>query len=170
MWRYKLDFIVFVGISVLFMPFFGLSSTIDPVLMPRFFAWAILSLVLSIFFLIRLCIKPDSVDCSVLRRLIFPVFLGYFLFSLISLTKAVNLTEGVYEVLKISVAIVYLFLATVILSRNKDYIPTLIKVVVISVVILSLTGFYEYFTQFFPKHGICNIKGTMGQKNQFSSP
>lgn len=168
MWLYKLDFVL-LGISVLFIPFFGLSSTIDPVLMPRFFAWTILSLVLSFFFLIRLCISPDSIDRSILRRIIFPVFLAYFLFSMISLTKAVNLTEGLYEVLKISVSIVYLFLAAVILSRNKDYIPALIKIVVISAVILSLIGFYEYFTIFFQKRAICNITGTMGQKNQYSS-
>lgn len=155
------------------MPFFVLSSTIDPVLMPRFFAWGIMSLLLSLFFLIRLCIRPDSIDCTILRRIIFSAFLGYFLFSLISLTKAVNVTEGVYEVLKISVSIVYLFLATVILSRNKDYIPTLIKAVLISAVILSLTGYYEYFTRFFFEHGNShinfdyNIRGTMAQGNLF---
>ncbi len=169
MWRHKLDFIILVGISVLFMPFFGLSSTIDPVLMPRFFVWGIMSLVLSLLFLIRLSVRPDSIDCGILRRIIFPAFLGYFLISLLSLTKATNITEGLYEVLKISLSIVYLFIATVVLSKNKDYIPTLVKAVIISATILSLIGFYEYFTRFFPKHVICNITGTMAQKNQFSS-
>lgn len=169
MWRDKLDFIFLVGISVLFIPFFRLSSTIDPVLTPRFFVWSITCLVLIISFVIQLCISSKNIDCSILRRIIFPVFCAYLLFSIISFIKAVNITEGVYEVLKILVSAVYLFIATIILSKNKNYIPALAKVVIVSVTTLSLIGIYEYFTRFFPKHGMCHITGTMAHRNQFSS-
>jgi hypothetical protein len=66
-------------------------------------------------------------------------------------------------------SIVYLFIATVILSKNKNYIPTLAKVVILSVTILSLIGVYQYLRYFYPTGEPCNITGTMAQRNQFSS-
>lgn len=158
------DFCILVGTSVFFVPLFGSSLTIDPVLTPRFCVWGILSIILSLFFLIRLSFKPNTIDRSILRRMIFPAFLGYFLFSLISLTKAVNVTEGVYEVLKISLSIVYLFLATVILSRNKNYIPIIVKAVMATATILSAIGVYEYV-----KYGSFDYTATMANSNQLSS-
>jgi O-antigen ligase len=162
-------FYVLTVTTLLLIPYFGLSSTIDPVLMPRFFVWALMSFIVFTSLAIQLYKNPDSIDWTILRRNIFPVYLGYFLFSSISIIKAVNVTEGVYEVLKVLLSLVFLFIATVILSENKNYILILVRVVIVSAIILSLIGFYEYFEHFFLKPGICNITGTMAQKNQFSS-
>ena len=167
--RGTFDFLVLVGVCVLFLPFFGSVATIDPVLMPRFFVWSILTFVLFALFLIRLCISPAGIDTGILRRRIFSAFAGFMLFSAISLTKAVNITEGVYEVVKIFVSLVFLFLATVILTANRDHIGILAKAVVISAAVLSLIGFYQYFKHFSHTSGIPNITGPMAQKNQFAS-
>ncbi|MHC4175123.1 MAG: O-antigen ligase family protein [Planctomycetota bacterium] len=169
--KYSTSFVFYVLIvsTLLFIPYFGLSSTIDPVLMPRFFVWALITFIVFTSLAIQLYKNPDSIDWAILRRNIFPAFLAYFIFSAISLIKAVNVTEGVYEVLKIFLSVVFLFLATVILSKNRNYIPFLVRTVIISATILSLIGFYEYFEYFFQKPGICMITGTMAQKNQFSS-
>jgi len=163
------DFFILTCVTVLFIPFFGLSSTIDPVLTPRFLAWSIAVFLLLVSFLIQLCKNSDKIDYSILRRMIFPAFLGYLLFSLISLTKALNITEGIYEILKLLVSIVYVFLATIILSKNKNYISILIKTIIIAAKILSLIGLYEYFTYGFGESGLYPITGTMAQRNQFSS-
>ena len=116
MWRRSADFLILISISVLFIPFFGLRSTIDPVLMPRFLVWSLMSLVLFVSVAIQICKKTNSLDLSILRRILFPAFLGYFLFSAISLFKTPNITEGIYEVLKVYVSVVYLFVATIILT------------------------------------------------------
>ena len=163
------DFFILTCVTVLFIPFFGLSSTIDPVLTPRFLVWSIVVFALLVSFLIQLCKNSDKIDYSILRRMIFPAFLGYLLFSLISLAKALNITEGIYEILKILVSIVYLFLATVILSKNRNYIPILIKTIIVAATALSLIGLYDYFTYGFGVSGLYPITGTMAQRNLFSS-
>jgi O-antigen ligase len=104
--------------------------------------------------------------------MIFPLFLGYFLFSVISLTKAVNITEGVYEVLKISLSLVYLFVATVILNRNRNYHSILVKAVIVTATVLSSIGIYQYFLIAFHKSGVYilnSVCATMASKNQLSS-
>jgi len=167
-----LDFSILIVTSVFFIPFFGLRSSIDPVLMPRFLVWGIMSFILLASFTIQLCKNPNSLDYSILKRIIFPLFLGYFLFSLISLTKAVNITEGIHEVLKIFLSLVYLFVAIVLLNKNKNYKFILVKAVIVTATILSSIGIYQYFLYAFQKSGInilCSVSATMAHKNQLSS-
>ncbi len=168
----QLSFFILIGITVLFIPFWGLSSTLDPVLTPRFFVWGIMLFVLSTLFVIRLYENPNSIDYSVLRRATFFAFLGYFLFSLISLTKAINITEGIYELVKIFLSIVYLFIATTILNERKNRIPILVKAVVVTATILSAIAICQYFLHAFNKPGIdvlYSVRATMAHKNQLSS-
>ncbi len=56
------DFFILTCVAVLFVPFFGLSSTIDPVLTPRFLVWSILVFILSVSFLTQLCRKNSETD------------------------------------------------------------------------------------------------------------
>lgn len=166
------DFFVLLVASVFFIPFFGTRLSIDPVLAPQFLAWSTITLILLVSFTIQLCTNPDRLDCSVLRRIIFPLFLGFFSFSLISLAKAVNITEGVYETLKIFVSLVYLFFATVILSRNRNYYSILAKAVIVTAAILSLIALWQYFLSAFRKPGInvlLLVSATMAHKNLLSS-
>lgn len=160
----RVDFFILIGITVFFMPFFGSSSTLDPVLTTRFLVWGIMLFVLSTRFAIRLHRNPDDINCSVLRRMIFPVFLGYFLFSLISLIKAVNVTEGIYEILKIFLSIASLFVATIILGKQKNYIPILVKAVIAAAMLLSVLGIEEYLRCDSALYSV-----TMANPNQLSS-
>lgn len=161
------DFFILTSISVLFIPFFGLSLTIDPVLMPRFCVWGIMTFVLLVSFIVQLWLKPENSNYSVIRRSVLIAFLGYLLFSMISLIKAANITEGIYEILKIFLSIIYLIIVTVILQTNKKYITTFVKAITILAAILSSIGFFEYFKYFFGEPG-CSITGTMAQRDLFS--
>lgn len=166
------DFFILVSITVLFVPFFGTRLSIDPVLMPRFLMWSAATFILLVSFTIQLWRNPNSLDYSVLRRMIFPVFLGYFFFSLVSLIKAVNVTEGIYEVLKIFVSLTYLFTATIILNRNRNYHSILVKAVLVTATILSSITLYQYFQIAFHKSGVSilnSISATMASRNQLSS-
>ncbi|MFH1614707.1 MAG: LamG-like jellyroll fold domain-containing protein [Planctomycetota bacterium] len=91
-------------------------------------------------------------------------FLGYFLFSAISLFKAINITEGIYEVLKIFLSIVYLFVATIILSKNRNYISILVKAVITMATVLSALSIYQYL-----RYDSIDCCATMANKNQLSS-
>ncbi|MHC4527045.1 MAG: O-antigen ligase family protein, partial [Planctomycetota bacterium] len=163
-WIGNIDFLSLIGVTILFIPFFGLGSSIDPVLMPRFCLWATVSSVLLMCFMVRLYTTPDSIDHNVARRSIFVAFLGYLLFSAISLTKAVNITEGIYDVSKIGLSVVYLFVAAVVLGRNRNFISVLVKAVTVSATVLSAIGVYQYL-----RHGSIDYCATMANKNQLSS-
>jgi O-antigen ligase len=164
-WRDNVDFFVLIGVTVLVAPFFGSSLTIDPVLAPRFLLWGITSLALCISLVLQLYRTPERIDWSIARRAIFAAFLGYLLFSAISLSRAVNITEGVYEVLKTFLSVAYLFIAAVILGRNRNYIPTLAKAVTATATVLCVIGIYQYL-----QYGACDYYcGTMANTNQFSS-
>jgi O-antigen ligase len=167
-----LDFFVLIVASVFFIPFFGTGLSIDPVLASQFLAWSTVTFILLASFTVQLCKNPERLDCSVLRRMIFPLFLGYFSFSLISLTKAVNITEGIHETLKIFVSLVYLFVATVILNRNRNYYSILAKAVIVTATILSLIALCQYFLYAFRKSGVevlLLVSATMAHKNLLSS-
>jgi O-antigen ligase len=166
------DFSILIIITVLFMPFFGTGLSIDPILMPQFLLWSVSIFILLVSFTIQLWRNSDSLDYSVLRRMIFPLFLGYLFFSSVSLIKAVNVTEGVYEVLKIFVSFVYLFIATILLSRNRNYYSILVKTVIVTATILSLIAIYQYFLYAFYESGVnvlYSITSTMAHKNLLSS-
>lgn len=167
-----LDFSILIVASVFFIPFFGTSLSIDPVLMPQFLMWSVATFVLLVSFAIQLLMNSNRLDCSILRRVIFPLFLGYFLFSLISLTGAVNVTEGIFEVLKIFVSFVYLFIATIILNKNRNYCSILVKMVLITAAILSLIAVCQYFLYAFCEPGVnvlYSITSKMAHKNLLSS-
>ena len=167
-----LDFFILAVTSVFCIPLFGLSSSIDPVLTCRFLLWSVMTCVLLVLFTVRLCRNPDIPDCAVMRNAIFPLFLGYLVFSAISLTHAVNVTEGIYEVLKIFVSLIYLFTATIILKKDRRYYSILVKAVLVMATILSLIAVWQYFQVAYHESGIdilYLISSTMAHKNLLSS-
>jgi len=158
------EFSILVGITVLFMPFLGTGLTIDPVLMPRFVIWSLATFILCVCFAIRLCTKAGAADINILRRMIFFAFGGYFLFILISLSKATNITEGVHEALKTFVSIAYLFFAANILKNNKSYIPILVKTMITAAVLLCAISIFECI-----KNNYVFESATMAHRNLLSS-
>jgi O-antigen ligase len=167
-----LSYLILIGTSILFIPFFGLSSTLDPALTPRFFAWSVMVFVLFLIKLWQVHKYPATMDLSILRRLIFPFFFGFLVFSISSLIKAENIGEGIHEVLRIILSILFLLITSVILLNNNKPIPTLIKASIVSALALSLIGIYQYYIIAYGKQGytiLYSIPGTMANKNQFSS-
>jgi O-antigen ligase len=171
-WYKNLDCYILISVTILFIPFFGLKTTIDPVLMPQFFVWAVVLLVLFVLLTLRIFGNPMKADFGILQRGIFISFLAYFLFAVVSLVQATNKTEGIYEVLRISLCIVYLFLMTIVLSRDKCYLLFSIKAVTVTALILSTITIYQYFLCAFSKSGIqalSQVCATMANKNLLSS-
>lgn len=163
MWRHNVDFFVLIGTTVLFIPFLGLSLAIDPVLMPRFLVWAA-----ALSFLVATAIiqwrTNNENDYSVLRLGVFPTFTAYFVLSLLSLVKAVNTTEGVYEVLRVFLCLVYVSIAATLLIRKRDYSSILARAVALATVGLSAITMYYYLV--IGKIDQCPV---MANKNLLSS-
>ena len=141
-------------------------NTLDPASSPRFLAWGILILCLLLFTLIKSGGSQGHFRPSVLRRAIFPVFAGYFFWSCVSLVRASSGTDGIFSLLKVLLAIIFLYAATVILSGGWTRRIFLARVVTVLSGIISLIGICQYFGlgfQWIPGNFV--IYSTMAHKN-----
>jgi len=162
----------FVGVSVLIIPLLFSNSTIDPVTLPRFVILAVSLLTLTLMIVIQSKNHRFNIDLSIIRRMVFPVLLGYLFFSAISLTQALNITEGIFELTKISLSIVFLYIGTIILHQKEDNIILLVKAIIITAIVLSIIGIGQYYQIAFdsiPGKREFVPYGTMANKNLFSS-
>lgn len=166
----QIDLLVLVAGAVLIIPYLYSTATIDAVLLPRFLAWSILTFVLTFIILIKIWRNKKGLDPSIIRRAIFPVFGCYLCVSLISLSKAGNLTEGVFEWLKVFLCFAFLYSSTLIIDGSKDSAKILTKSVVVMGMILAFIGICQYYHLAFnslPGNDV--IYGTMAHRNLFAS-
>src|SRR5210317_1720888 len=98
----------------------GLFSnlTLDPVLLPRFFAWSIFVLGLVFIITIQVARSQTGFDFGVIYRAIFPAFICYLAISGLSLIKAINLAGGVFEWLKLFLFTAFFYSAVLIILNN----------------------------------------------------
>ncbi len=154
-------------IPIILIPFLFYVSTLDPVSVPQFLALSVATSVL--IFIMSFQIRYDT-DSAVLYRAVFPIFFCYLLASAISLTKAVNLTEGIFEWLKLFLNMAFFYAASQILGRHKNEFLILTRAVIISGMmhsVIALCQYYDIAFTFIP--GNFNICGTMANKNLLAS-
>ncbi len=178
--------IILIAAAVFIIPLLFSFSTIDPVLLPKFLAWAILVFVLIL--MISVSKSPSEGGVSTLRsalirkgnflpesglmcRAIFPLFLCHLFFSALSLAKATNLSDGVFEWLKIFLSLIFLYAASLIISENRERgIPFLTRSVILAGSLLGLMGLCQHyqlaFTSIPGNHG---MYATVAHKNLFAS-
>ena len=166
----SLTSIILTGGTVFLIPFLFSYATIDPVSSIRFLAWSILSIVIILIFIFQGSGLSHSYDFTVIYRAIFPIAIGCIVVSGLSLIKAINLADGVFEWLKLFLSFTCLYLASLILGRNKASISFLTKLVILAALILGLIGLGQYlqigFTEI-PGNNI--LYGTMVNANLFAS-
>jgi len=168
--RTSLDLIILIGGAVCFIPFLFSYATIDPVLSIRFLAWTVLTIIITLIFFIqgsRLC---HSYDFTVIYRAIFPIAIGYAVVSGLSLIRAINLADGVFEWLKILLTFIFLYVACLVLARNKASFLILTRSVIVTAFILGFIGISQYFQIAFTGiPGNRAIYATMANSNLFAS-
>ncbi len=158
--------------TILIIPLVYSSRTLDPNLAPRMFVLGIVVLIFSVINAIKPLKNIPKFDF--IKLIIFPAFGLYLLFSIISMTVAVNPTEGLYDIIKTFLSLALLIFATQIFINNEKVISYLTKAVIISSLIATSIGLYQYFDKVPGNSGskllaaLYEIKGLMGHKNQFA--
>lgn len=169
-WKEGLPLFVLIGVTVFVIPFLFSSALIDPVLLPRFLVWSILLFVLTLLISIRSLKRPAGIDVTIVRRTIFLTITGYLLFSALSLINAINITEAVFELMKLFLSVAFLYVATLAINRREDGIVILVKSVVVSGMLLSIIGICQYYCVAFGSiPGNYAVYATMAHKNLFAS-
>lgn len=148
---------------ILILGIFFCALSIDPNsmdIMPlRYVLWSAVAIILFISITYR-AIKYSDVDFSILKRVIFPAFAVYLLVSGFSLLFAPNVSEGLYQILKIFLMMVFVFEATVVIEKKS-----LIKSMVALAIILGAFGIWQHFTI----EVVTLRAGTLSNKNLLSS-
>jgi len=165
-------FILIVSLIII-LPLSYSTNTLDPTIPIRILILNIVLLVLLISLIID--ILKGRQNFSFLKFLIYPVFAIYLLISLFSLTQAVNVSIGYYDLSKTFLSIILLIIATYYFRETKDFKNILSKAIVINLSISVSLGIYQYIIYASDKSGaelfeaLYEIKGLMAHKNLFAS-
>ena len=123
----------------------------------RYVMFAVLAIVLFLMQSVRA--MQGDLDLSILKRAIFPVFGGYLLVSIFSLVFAVNVSEGLYQILKSFLFFVFIFEIAVMDKRP------IIRAMVLLAIVVGAYGVWDFF-----KIDLISYRsGLMGGKNLQSS-
>ncbi len=158
--------------AIIIIPLVYSKSTADPNLAPRLIAFALLIFGFSVLNFVKLIKK--KIDFGFLKVKVFTVLLAYILWSLISITQAINPAEGSFDIIKTLLSLALLVFASQIFISNKNAFPFLVKAIIVSSLIATSFGLYLYFTEALGKSGnslfgaLYKIKGLMAHKNQFA--
>lgn len=161
----RLAVLVWVTGAVLVIPFLISAATIDPALAPRFLALSLLSGYLC------LALAPTAarLDFAVARRLVFPLLLAYAGLAAVSLPFAINPNEGIPELLKILLAILFLYLSTLLLTRRPTAVEALAKAMMLASATHAIIGIAQYHHLAFNAWpGNFVIYSTMTNKNLYA--
>ena len=162
--------IILLGVPAFVIPLFLLDTTLDPALTPRFTMLAV-ALVFAIVFIYR-DFYAIATNGDYLTRTITLPLLVYLFCIILSLTRAINLSEGIFEVLKTLLFLIVLLVATVILRMHQRNLPVLAKGISILAVIISVIGisqYYEFGFVWIPGAADAQPYSTFTNKNLFSS-
>ena len=168
--RNNLNLVILIGGAVFVIPFLFSYATIDPVLSIRFLALTVVTIIIILTFLIQGSSLSHSYDFTVIYRAIFPIAIGYTVVSGLSLIRAINLADGVFEWLKLLLSFIFLYVACLLLVRNKAGLLILTRSVIVAAFILGLIGICQYFQVAFTGiPGNHAIYATMANPNLFAS-
>ncbi len=136
--------LLFICISLFAILLVNIDSDNDPNLIPRFLFLSICTVVFWILFMINMYKNPKDYDFSIIKRPVFYIYLAYLLILAVSLLKAINISEVIWEWMKAYVFLVYFVILSIFLSRKTDFNSILSRIIVLfSILILSI-GTYEF--------------------------
>ncbi len=164
----RFELFLFYFFIIIILPLSYLKRTIDPVMTIRIFFLAFVLLIINLVILLKSRVYKDSFP--ILGQLIFLSWMGYLLLSALSLLKAVNLPEGIFDLTKVVLFFILLITATLLLDFKKSNIIIVCKAVTVSAIIIASIGLIQYFFNklyFIPGANV--VYSTFTNRNLFAS-
>ena len=169
-------FIILAGFAILFLPIFHLPSTMDEAMQPRLFASGIFALLFVLALWIPSIFKRTNL--KVLHNKVF-IFLGLYLcFTVLSLFFAWNPRQGLFDVSKTGMTLVFMGLFAISISGTVEWINKLAKMALVASGIALAIGIVQYVQYVLlattPKledglELIYAVKGLMFHKNEYTA-
>ena len=114
--KLSIDEVISISFLCIIIPFLFTNYTLDPVLHPRFLAWSIFLLV-SVIILISN--RSPSLNDAIVIKKYHLLLVAFVVFSFISIIKAVNISEAIFDFLK-NFCFLFSFLMFFNLFRKND--------------------------------------------------
>ena len=159
--------------TIVILPSIYSTKTLDPTLPTRLLALGIIVLILFLINILRKN-KDEKNQFSFTNKSVFIIYSALIIWTLVSLLAATNPSEGLFDITKTTLTLLLLIYVIKVLLTYENAIIVLTKSVIISAIITTTVGFYQYAMNIPGKSGqelfmaLYEIKGLMAQKNQFS--
>ena len=167
--------IFFISLVVV-LPLVYFPTTQDSSLIPRMLILIILLSAFSVYLYVIHKGKPLGIGLLKNPVIVFGAL--YLLMSVLSLTVAVNRSEGLFDITKTGITLLLVFYIANLFLSTPGWFARLSNLAVIAALAAVAIGFYQFFT-LVPGHEqerlangremINVVKGLMGNKNEYSS-
>ena len=135
-------FIILAGFAILFLPIFHLPSTMDEAMQPRLLASGIFALLFVLALWAPSIFKRTNL--KVLHNKVFIVLGLYLCFTVLSLFFAWNPRQGLFDVSKTGITLVFMGLFAISISGIVDWINKLAKMALVASGIALAIGIVQY--------------------------
>ncbi len=156
---------------ILLIPLISTNELMDFNAAPRLLVLSIVVLLVAIYNLLQ---KKQTGSFQFVKLAVFPVIVLYIVWSLITLIPAMNPGAGTFDVVKTTLIAGLLIYFVYFIKTQKNSLHVLVKSVIISAVIATIIGLYQYVNNVPGKTGddlymaLYKVKGLMAHKNQFA--
>jgi O-antigen ligase len=158
------------AVLVLILPVLFSRKTIDPVITPRHILLsAFILLFVLVFFILRK--KTILFSYPAVIKWTLGAGLAFGLWSMFTVSSAINAPEAWYQVAKYLLLLVLLFLVTVTTRHEESKVLGLCKAFILSAIIQSIVGIFQYYGLAFTDIPGANATpyGLMANRNLFGS-
>jgi O-antigen ligase len=158
---------VFIALPLLIISLLYSTKAVDAVLLPKFIAFAIFSIIISAF-----ALKKSAAFITVKQHVFFKIYIAYLLTSLISVYISCNFADAVFEWLKIFLLGNSIFATSIYFYHHKKFIEQFISAINILNAVIVVIGLVQFLI-IFSKQNVTHtatyeVTATFGHKNIFA--
>ena len=156
---------------ILLIPLISTKELMDFNAAPRLLVLSIVVLLVAVYNLLH---KKQTCSFRFVKLAVFPVIVLYIVWSLITLFPAMNPGAGTFDVVKTTLTAGLLIYFVYYIKTQKNSLNVLVKSIIISTIIATIIGLYQYVNNVPGKTGddlymaLYKVKGLMAHKNQFA--
>ncbi len=158
---------IFIALPLLIISLLYSTKAVDAVLLPKFIAFAIFSIVIN-----AIAFKNSDAFNTVKQHLFFKIYLVYLITALISLYISCNFGDAVFEWLKIFLLGNSIFAISIYFYHHKKFIEQFVNAINILNAVIVVIGLMQFFI-IFSKQNVTHtatyqVTATFGHKNIFA--
>lgn len=158
---------IFIALPLLIISLLYSTKAVDAVLLPKFIAFAIFSIVIN-----AIAFKNSDAFNTVKQHLFFKIYLVYLITALISLYISCNFGDAVFEWLKIFLLGNSIFAISIYFYHHKKFIEQFVNAINILNAVIVVIGLVQFLIIFSKQHvthtATYAVTASFGHKNIFA--